>query len=259
MTLDFTLAKYEELMRCLLDSGYAVRSVAEYLACAGARSPTDVVLRHDVDRFVGRALAMARLEHRMGVHSTYYFRTTRRVFKPDAIAEIACMGHEVGYHYEVLDKTRGDQAAASALFAMELAAFRQMAEVKTCAMHGNPLTRWDNRDLWEKCSWKDFGLLGEAYLSFHDVVYLSDTGRTWSPRNKVKDWMPGGDGRVAAQPDVRSTDDLIRWLGSGDRGPVYLTAHPERWQDGPAQWMASATMDLGVNVVKRVLLRHRSH
>ena len=247
------LAKYEQLLRCALENGYTVLPVVDYLSCSPRDARKYLVLRHDVDRALGRALRMAQLEHQLGVHSTYYFRTTRAVFNPTVIARIADLGHEIGYHYEVLDKTKGDIEAAGALFAKELAEFRRLADVKTAAMHGNPLTRWDNRDLWKRYSFQDFNLLGEAYLSFHDIVYLSDTGRTWSPRNKVKDWMPSADGGRMLQPDLNSTDDLMRWLGERDPRSVYLTVHPERWHDKLVGWCVSAAVDLLVNGGKHLL------
>ena len=41
------------------------------------------------------------IERELGISGTYYFRTTKEVFK----AEIM---HEIGYHYEVLDKAKGN-------------------------------------------------------------------------------------------------------------------------------------------------------
>lgn len=45
-------------------------------------------------------------------------------------------------------------------------------------MHGNPLSPRDNRELWKKYKFKDFGIIGEAYLSidFNEVSYFTDTG-----------------------------------------------------------------------------------
>ena len=41
------------------------------------------------------------IERELGISGTYYFRSTKEVFK----AEIM---HEIGYHYEVLDKAKGN-------------------------------------------------------------------------------------------------------------------------------------------------------
>jgi len=62
-----------------------------------------VVLRHDIDGKLGNALRMAELEHELGIQSTYYFGFPY-TFKPEIIGKIQALGHEVGYHYEVLSK-----------------------------------------------------------------------------------------------------------------------------------------------------------
>jgi MoaA/NifB/PqqE/SkfB family radical SAM enzyme len=69
------------------------------------------------------ALKMAELEYALGVTSTYYFRYPY-TFIPEIIEQILSLGHEVGYHYEVLAKARGDYGKAIDLFARELEEFQ---------------------------------------------------------------------------------------------------------------------------------------
>ena len=90
---------------------------------------------------------MAELEHGLGIQSTYYFRVLY-TFKPEIIGKIRDLGHEVGYHYEVLSKANGDYEKAVELFEQELSEFRKIVDVKTISMHGSPLSRYDNRDLY---------------------------------------------------------------------------------------------------------------
>ena len=68
-----------------------------------------------------------------------------------------------------------------------------LSHVKTICMHGSPLSKWDNRDLWKKYDYRDFGIIAEPYfdVDFDEVFYLTDTGRRWdgdkvSVRDKVK-------------------------------------------------------------------------
>jgi hypothetical protein len=86
----------------LLDSGYTPLTIESYLTGKQNNSKF-IVLRHDIDRRPGNALRMAKLEHELGIQSTYYFRFPY-TFKPDIIGKIHDLGHEVGYHYEVLSK-----------------------------------------------------------------------------------------------------------------------------------------------------------
>lgn len=242
---DFTMAKYGELCRLLLGAGYTPVTVNQYLTDP-PRGRT-VVLRHDVDRKPENARTMARLEHDLGIRSTYYFRHPA-TFVPELIREVDALGHEVGYHYEVLAKAKGDYEEAIALFSRELAEFRDICDVRTVCMHGSPLSRHDNRDIWKRYNFREFGIVGEAYLSMAGggLRYLTDTGRNWGGKHSVRDVMPGADGAVP----VETTDDLIRWIESGEAEGLYLTVHPERWAVSEIEWVAGSVKDLLMNAGK---------
>ena len=180
---DFTLKKYRELCNAMINSGYTLTTVADYLPSKSTKHPKKtIILRHDVDRNAKHALGTAKIENKLGIKSTYYFRTIPNVFVPKIIKKIHAMGHEIGYHYEVLDRASGNFEKAIKLFEHELENFRKICDIKTICMHGNPLTSWDNRDLWKKYDFRDYGITGEAYLSidYDKVMYFTDTGRSWS-------------------------------------------------------------------------------
>jgi len=249
MVRDFTMAKYGELCRVLLGAGYTPVTVYQYLTDPpGGRT---VVLRHDVDRKPENALRMAELEHALGVTSTYYFRHPH-TFIPEVIEQVLSLGHEVGYHYEVLAKAKGNYEEAIALFARELEEFRSLCDVRTICMHGSPLSRYDNRDLWKRYDFREFGIAGEAYLSMagKGLRYLTDTGRNWGGKYSVRDAMPGAG---AVPPSVATTDDLARWIGSAGEEGLYLTMHPERWAVSEGEWVIGSLTDLAVNMGKTVL------
>ena len=188
MNFDFTITKYNNLCLAIVDSEYNAVTVEQYLSCHPSNKPL-VILRHDVDRKVKNALMMAEIENRFGINSTYYFRTIKKVFKAELIKKIEKMGHEIGYHYEVLETAKGDCEKAIELFKEELEEFRRICEIKTICMHGNPLSKWTNRELWEKYNFEEFGIIGEAYISidFNNVAYFTDTGRAWSNKCNLKD------------------------------------------------------------------------
>ena len=162
MTLDFTLEKYRELCKAIVKN-YEPLTVVSYLE--DKPSGKTVIMRHDVDRKPENALKMAELESELGIKSTYYFRIKDGVFVPGIVKEIAEIGHEIGYHYEVLDKAKGDYNKAIKIFKEELKTFREICDVKTICMHGNPLSKWVNKDLWKRYDFKEFGIIGEPYLS----------------------------------------------------------------------------------------------
>jgi hypothetical protein len=140
------------------------------------------VMRHDVDVRPKNEPKMALVESDFGIRATYYFRYKVGVFQPDVIGKIAAMGHEIGYHYEALDKAKGNFEKALDVLKCELDAFNEVVGIKTVSMHGNPLTRWDNRDLWREHDLRDYGVLGEAYLSFQVLsCFLPRTALSFSP------------------------------------------------------------------------------
>jgi len=251
---DFTLEKYRHLCRCLLDRGFTPVTLSGYLLQPNREPSRCVILRHDVDLFPSTALRMATLERDLGIQASYYFRYPF-TFHPPTIRAVAALGHEVGYHYEVLTKTGGDATRAVRLFGEELAAFRAVCPVVTVAAHGGSRSVHDNRDLWNWCQFRDFDLLGEAYLSIPDFLYFSDTGRTWSPRHKVRDSIRNG--RIL--PDhVSTTAELMEWVGMTDEKHLSLNAHPVRWPAGIGEEVISAGGDFLYNLVKRTIRGIRS-
>ncbi|MDI9395928.1 MAG: hypothetical protein QM426_11200 [Euryarchaeota archaeon] len=251
-----------------------------------------IILRHDVDRAVNRNLAMAKLEHSYGIKSTYYFRHIKETFIPEIILQMAEMGHEIGYHYEVMDKANGDMDKAIEIFREELEDFRKIAEINTVCMHGNPLKPWSNRDLWKKYDFRDFGLTGEPYLSidYNKVFYLTDTGRTWADlKIRVKDTIDRPDNKSgeksgtnsiaganstantnsiadakasttakAGLRPISSTDDVIRLIQSENVSRICLLVHPNRWCEDFGGWTKELLFQNVKNVGKAGIVWYRS-
>jgi len=262
---DFSCQMYARFLLAMRQDGYQALALEDW--CSGIRPPKAVILRHDVDRFPGRALKLARIESHYGVRSTYYFRYKRRVFIPEMAAEIHALGHEVGYHYEVLADSAGDIDAAKALFAANIAAMRRVVPVATAAMHGRPLSSYCELDFWNHASLEDFGLAGEAYLFFREtgIPYLNDTGRTWCDGAcNLRDRMVPGHARpseAGAPPfgarEIRTTEQLMAEMANGGHPVLYLSFHPERWPEGVAAQRMGAMQDAVCNLIKFMLKKVR--
>jgi len=249
--LDFTLVKYERLLREVQSANYEIHTINSAISSYSGRI---LILRHDIDRQVKNALRMATLENHLGIHATYYFRMTNAVFDPNVVKAIIALGHEVGYHYEVLDKTKGDIEEAKILVLLELDKFRSICEVKTASMHGNPFTRWDNRDFWSHYSLTDFGLTSEAYLSidFEKYWYYTDTGRNWDDtKYNIKDLVPINQSR-ALKPQCRNTDELLDIIHQG-YPYLYLLTHPDKWSSNFLMWLVSLVVNWLINKAKTVI------
>lgn len=232
--LDFTLTKFRKLCDVVESSEYDLLTVEECLSGTD-KSEKFIIFRHDVDRKPEKALKMARIEKEYKIPATYYFRLIPNVFAPNIIRSIKKLGHEIGYHYEVLDKANGNFDEAIQIFKEELKEFQKICDVKTICMHGNPLSKWTNKDLWGKYDFEDFGIIGEPYLSidYNKVLYLTDTGRAWnSSRYSVKDVV-----QTFNTEKIKSTDDIISLIEKETFEQVCILAHPNRWNDDIGAWL----------------------
>lgn len=253
--IDFTLKTYQKLLKDLRDKGYHFLPVEQH-----ASQPREklVILRHDVDRLPQNSLVMAALEHELGIHGTYYFRIVAGSLEGRIIRKIAELGHEIGYHYEDLETAGGQTDKAYDLFCRNLEKFRKLYPVKTICMHGSPLSRWNNRDLWRNYDYRKLGVTCEPYLDidFTQVLYLSDTGRRWDGSMvSVRDKVQGlGMGRQTS--DIRTTFDIIRAAQKGQLpDQIMITVHPQRWTNHPMLWAQELLVQNVKNVVKFFIVR----
>ncbi len=204
---DFTTSVYKNLLQSLKEHHYQFQTFREFIEKPESKV---IILRHDVDSIPINALRFAKIEHESGIQGTYYFRIVPQSFDEKIIEEIAKLGHEIGYHYEDIDfaaqnlkiKDKSKKIKVTALcyeaiesFQKNLETMRKIAPVKTICMHGSPMGRYDNRDLWRKYDYREFGIIGEPYfdLDFTEVLYLTDTGRRWDGGSvSVRDKVEGG-------------------------------------------------------------------
>jgi len=254
---DFTLKTYKQLLQTLLSKSYTFLTVEEYFISASSPSHPRILMRHDVDRKPQNSLRMAKLEHELGVKSTYYFRTIPKTFKPEIIKKIAELGHEIGYHYENLAETNGNYKSAIKDFEKNLAELRKIVPIKNIAMHGSPMSKWDSRDLWKKYNYKDYGIISEPYfdINFDKVLYITDAGRSWDNatinlRDKVESLF---------KSDFKNTNDIISALKVGKlSNQIMINIHPEHWAESNSEWFKIWFIRKVKNNIKKVIIGRRA-
>ena len=77
--------------------------------------------------------------------------------------------HDLHNLHDLHDKGRlAPQLAEKAIasFGRNLQKLRQLAPIETICMHGSPLSKYDNRMLWEYYDYRDFGIIGEPYFDW---------------------------------------------------------------------------------------------
>lgn len=246
---DFTLGMYRKLCAALVDAGYHSLLMCDFSTTIAEPGKPRLFLRHDVDSMPHSAIDLAKIEKEHGLLATYFFRCVKSAFVPEVIASIRDMGMECGYHYETLDRAKGDYEKAIAITKDDLQMLRAIAPVTTMAMHGNPLTPYDNRDLWKKYDYRDFGINLEAYQIISDrLKYFNDTGRNWDEtRGNLLDM-----GTTVTQLRLTDTPSLIRYVQE-NREDVCISAHPNRWSSRPLIWSYNLAFDTTGNIVKGLI------
>jgi len=250
---DFTVAIYRQLLDRLQAAGFAFQTFSEYLR---SPLPKTIMLRHDVDDRKLHSLKFAQVQHEMGIVGTYYFRMVPQSYDEGVIREIHGLGHEVGYHYEEMDFAHGDPGKAIGIFEENLERLRKLVPISTICMHGSPLSRFDNKDLWKHYNYRDYGIIGEPYfdLDFNSVFYLTDTGRRWdggavSVRDKVAS---------AKNLMFHSTAQIIGQIEGGLFPDVaMINFHPQRWTDDPRLWIREKYVQHAKNLAKYWLIKWR--
>ncbi|MDP2923538.1 MAG: hypothetical protein Q8O30_07480 [Candidatus Omnitrophota bacterium] len=246
---DFTLKILTELYNKLRKNNYEIITLCDFLK--KDKSNKVCILRHDVDRWIKNAVALANTEYTLGISASYYFRY-QKTFDKNIINKIKSFGHEIGYHYEVLAKVKGNYEKAIELFKGELAEFNKISPVNTICAHGSPFSKWDNRKLWNKYNFIDFGIIGEAYLSidFNEVLYLSDTGRSWKHGvGNIRD-------RVKTELNYvfSDTHELILAITENTLpDKIMLNIHPNRWNDNLFLWVTELVGQNIKNLLKRTI------
>lgn len=253
MNRDFTIQKYLQLCKAIKLSGFQIYTTKTYLE-KGTPSGPFIVLRHDVDRNLRRALRMAYLENYLGIQASYYVRKGKRGFCIPFIKKIEKMGHEIGYHYDAMVKAKGDMEKAIRIFYSELKELRNLVNVKTISMHGSPLSPWNNLKLWERYDFRDFDLLGDIFLSidYRKAYYFTDTGRNWSSnkyfniRDRINSCTPG--------KRIKTTNELINFIENVRKEKsIFINVHPNRWAFYLSEWIMNYLFDLLINQAKLLI------
>jgi len=103
--MQFTYDAYVGFLDRARSDGYTVRAFDTPDRTTGVEDQV-IMLRHDVDLDLDRAVALAEVEQRHGVSSTYFILLTSPFYNPasasgrERVREIAARGHAVGLHFD---------------------------------------------------------------------------------------------------------------------------------------------------------------
>jgi hypothetical protein len=193
-----------------------------------------ISIKHDVETNVEKAFEIAKIENKYNIRATYYIQSYLLHDNFKLLKKIADLGHEVSYHYDVLDANNGDINMAIKEFSDTITKFKEFGfKVNTVCPHGNPLML---RNGWS--SNKDFFRNSNVVSQFPDIfdviiqankvikdqfVYISDAGYSWKLIGNVdsNDTINNGD------IEIGTVEEMIDLIGFHDK--IIVSSHPHRW------------------------------
>jgi hypothetical protein len=233
------LDEFEALLRAAVDHGYRTMTLSAFAEVAALEAPRAddriLLVRHDIDTDVARARRMWRIEQRLGVVGSYFFR--RSTWDVGFMRELAAAGYEVGYHYEELADLVKEQGATTTAQARALIA---AARERLCARIGE-LRATSELPLAVLAAHGDFA---NRAVGVSNVELLADE----TTRARIGVRLEAYD--VERHVSARSSDEIppVAWVPEDpilaiQRGErvVEVLIHPRSWGGAPA---ANARADL---------------
>ncbi|MBQ7822553.1 MAG: hypothetical protein IJ391_09770 [Clostridia bacterium] len=183
---------------------------------------------------------MAKAEQRYGHRGSYYVQAylLRDEKNIELLKKMQSMGHEISYHYDVLDSCKGDFEKAFLTFEANKQLFEKSGfTLKTVCQHGNPIVErvgyTSNRDFFrsEKIQLR-YPEIADIMVDFKtkyltDYGYISDAGRQFKlifdPINN--DIVNSDDKNIAFE----NLDKVFKAVSSSNESYI-ISTHPHRWQ-----------------------------
>lgn len=219
-----------------------------------------VVLKHDVEAAVNKAYRLAEIEHKLGICGSYYVQAylLEKDNNVRMLQEMQAWGHEISYHYDVLDAHAGDYEAAEIDFKCNLKRFADCGfHFSTICQHGNPVKNrvgyTSNRDFFRHpaiCS--RYSDLTDMVVNYSkhidcDYQYISDAGYGW---NIITEPETNDLHLTVKNVRLNGFTELKELIVRSDCSFVVST-HPHRWTT--SAWTIKLKI-MVFNIVRRMAL-----
>lgn len=216
-----------------------------------------LVLKHDVETDVAKALTLAKIEQKHGHRGSYYVQAylLDSAENVKMLHEMQDMGHEISYHYDVMDSTKGNLDRAIEEFEANRKRFEDNGfSLSTLCQHGNPIVErvgyTSNRDFFRSERVQAlYPALSDIMVNFKemhqtDYTYYSDAGRKFKMIYDplTNDIVNSDDKNVIYK-------DLDALLPAIDPSGAIISTHPHRYTGSAILYVCKAAI---FNVVKFV-------
>lgn len=234
----FYYKNWDDFCRKLINSRIILCTAEESLKLE--KGTKFVVLKHDVETFVPNAYKLAMIEHKHGIRGSYYVQAyllndTENI---RMLQEMQSWGHEISYHYDVLDAYAGDYVAAEVDFIQKSKVFADAGfQYGTICQHGNPVKNrvgyTSNRDFFRNSEirsrypqWVDM-VVDYSKFTVSDYMYISDASYRWNiiTEPETNDLHP-----EVKNKRIGGFDKLFLLIDKSKESFIVST-HPHRWMD----------------------------
>ena len=229
-----------------------------------ADMPTYLVLKHDVETKVENAYRLARIEQAHGHRGSYYVQAYLLHDEKNIrlLQGMQDMGHEISYHYDVMDSCHGDLDKAIREFEDNRQLFEENGfSITTVCQHGNPVVErvgyTSNRDFFRServCAL--YPHITDIMVNYSTTVpteylYFSDAGRKfkliYDPINN--DLVNSNDQNVVCR-DLCAVQAML----TTDRGNI-ISTHPHRWTRSAVLYVIKAGAFRVVRGLAKLLIK----
>lgn len=256
----FTYKKWDSFCKKLSNGAYNCLTAHE----VDGESSGYVVLKHDVETDVKKAYCLAQIEASCGIRGTYYVQAylLDSAENIKLLKQMQSMGHEISYHYDVMDSCKGDIHKAVVEFEDNRKKFEANGfDIKTVCQHGNPIVErigyTSNRDFFRseqvRNKYPDISDIMVNYKESHstDYTYFSDAGRNfkmiYDPINN--DVINSDDKNIL----YKNLDKVFEVL---DKSENYIVStHPHRWTKSATVYVIKATMFKIIKNVAKIMAK----
>lgn len=255
----FTYKNWDKFCKKLSSNGIKSISAKDVFSC----NDKYVVLKHDVETDVKKAYNIAKIESKYGHNGSYYVQAylLNNEKNIEYLKKMSEMGHEISYHYDVLDWAKGDYEKAEIEYEKNVQLFKNNGfEIVTVCQHGNPVVErvgyTSNRDFFrnEKIANKYNNqsdiMVNFATKSNTNYLYFSDAGRKF---------------KLIYDPffnDVTNSDDknvpyanldlLFESIGENN---AIISMHPHRWCKNGFVYFIKTAIFKTVKFVAKLLMK----
>lgn len=232
-----------------------------------------LVLKHDIENNVPKAYKLAEIEHRYGHRGTYYAHAylLDDPQNVELLRKMQAMGHEISYHYDVMDSNHGNLDGAIREFEANRQRFEMLGfPIVTVCQHGNPVVErvgyTSNRDFFRSSRVQTlYPQIADIMVNYKekyrtDYSYYSDAGRKFKLIfDPINNDIVNSDDKNVPYEDLKA---LLEALPA----KAIISTHPHRWAESAVSYLfkekafkaikATAKLLMKVPVFKKIMSRY---